>query len=327
MHKQGLVFGKFLPLHAGHIALIEFARKRCQTLTICVCASDKEKITADVRCRWLQQTYENEQDICITSFDYKEDQLTNTSVSSHKVSKDWSDIFKNLFPEVDCVFSSEKYGDYVADYMGISHISFDIDRTKNPISATQLNIDLLKHWESLSDAAKPYFQRVIAISGTESTGKSTLAKYLSEKLESSLVSEVGREIVPHSSKYSVTDLMKIASLHAQNIETSKNDLNPFVILDTDVYITQSYCYFQFGKYLELDENIYTTNKAALRLYLSAKNSFIQDGTRMDEVVRNQLDVCHRNTLVYFDQDYLEMPRGYSQCNKEALLKIRNLFSN
>ena len=42
------------------------------------------------------------------------------------VSSVWSERFKEIFPDYDLVITSEEYGDYVASFMGIKHIAFDI---------------------------------------------------------------------------------------------------------------------------------------------------------------------------------------------------------
>src|SRR5258705_13529723 len=117
--KTGFVFGKFMPLHNGHIALIEFALKHCDKLYVIICFTGKEPINYLIRKQWLYQFFENTPSLTIVSFGYNEKDLPNTSISSRQISKLWADAFKKLLPDVDIVFTSEKYGDYVAEYMGI----------------------------------------------------------------------------------------------------------------------------------------------------------------------------------------------------------------
>ena len=44
---QALIFGKFLPFHKGHQAMIEFALTQCDVLYVLVCKSDKEQISGE----------------------------------------------------------------------------------------------------------------------------------------------------------------------------------------------------------------------------------------------------------------------------------------
>lgn len=43
--KIGLVFGKFMPLHAGHLSLIEFAVENCDRLNVILCYTYEEEIS------------------------------------------------------------------------------------------------------------------------------------------------------------------------------------------------------------------------------------------------------------------------------------------
>jgi len=54
--------------------------------------------------------------------------------ADREVSKFWADYLKTRFPKVDVIFSSEKYGDFVAEYMSIEHQSFDQARTQQEVS-------------------------------------------------------------------------------------------------------------------------------------------------------------------------------------------------
>ena len=53
---KGFVFGKFLPFHKGHQAMINFALGHCDFLTVLVCASDKETISGEPRKGWIEKT-------------------------------------------------------------------------------------------------------------------------------------------------------------------------------------------------------------------------------------------------------------------------------
>ena len=87
---RGLVLGKFYPLHAGHVGLIEFALKKCDELIVLVCASDTEHIAGTIRLKWIQETFKNDACIQAVLINYSENELPNTSTSSKQVSKIWA---------------------------------------------------------------------------------------------------------------------------------------------------------------------------------------------------------------------------------------------
>lgn len=306
MFDKGFVFGKFYPLHKGHLAMIQFAKCHCKELVVLVCCSDKETITAEIRGNWLREELENDNTIQIQEYSYIESVLPNTSVSDREVSRIWAVEFKSLLPDVDLLVTSEVYGNYVAEFMNIQHKIFDADRSRQPVSASLIREDLIGFWSFLPNSVKRYFQKTIIISGTESTGKTILAKKLTEALPAVLVEEAGRKLIIDSNHFTEDDLVEVAKSHADAILVAKKQLNPFVIIDTDVYITQSYADFTLGKELDLPNHIYQLNQPDLRLYLDASVPYIQDGGRLSESDRNQLDYFHRKTLKKYQQDYFEV---------------------
>tara|TARA_Y100001972_G_scaffold128793_2_gene191783 strand:+ start:2518 stop:3540 length:1023 start_codon:yes stop_codon:yes gene_type:complete len=323
---KGLVIGKFLPFHKGHQALIEFGANQCDELIVLVCASNKEHISGTVRENWISETFKDSSKIKVLAFHYDESDLPNTSNSSKEISNVWAKEFAKLLPDVTILFSSEPYGNYVSEFMGIDHIMFDEKRTKNPISGSILRESPYENWAYLPDIVKLYFQKKIVILGTESVGKSTLAAYLTNQFSSVLVHEIGRDIIPDSKCFTEEQLKQIAEAHAVNINDAVQSLCPLVIIDTDIHITQSYAKHTFGSYLELSGWIYDYNQADLYLYLVKEVPFIQDGSRLDENERNELDRSHRDTLAYFGIEFEELPGSYETRNSIAYQLVSELVN-
>ena len=314
----GLTFGKYYPFHRGHAALIGFAARHCDRLIVLVCASDRERIPAAVRATWIRDQFSNLPKIEVRELDYTEADLPNSSVASEEISRVWSGLFLKILPPVQLVITSEEYGPMVARYLNCRHLSFDPARSSVPVSATRIRQNLWANWHYLPESVQRHFQRTVVLLGTESTGKSTLAKWLSNQLPATLVEEVGRELVPLSEEVSRTQLLQIALLHAERIEQARATLMPLVIVDTDVYITQSYAKFTFDNYLKLPKQIYQANRADLRLYLNVEVPFVQDGTRLSEDRRNELDRSHRATLAHFGVAFTEIGEDWTMRRQKAL---------
>jgi HTH-type transcriptional repressor of NAD biosynthesis genes len=324
---HAFVFGKFLPFHKGHQALIEFAAAQCDELTVLICCSDQEQLPAALRLEWMQETFKDNPRIYLQILEYKESELPNSSESSRSISQLWSNKFKAILPKVDLLVSSEPYGEYVAEYMGIAHHPFDPPRLQVPISATRIRSNPHQYWDYLPDAVKPYYQQKIVILGTESTGKSTLAAILAKKLEASLVTEAGRELIPDSTDFSIADLYRVAAAHTQLTEQAIGELKPLLILDTDIHITQSYAHFSFGQYLDLPEVYYEKQKGDIYLYLNADAPYVQDGSRMPEAERNVLDASHRATLAHFEVSFIEIVgNSWAERVASAWTAIKNQFA-
>jgi len=291
--RTGFVFGKFMPLHKGHIALIEFALKHCDKLYVVICYTVKEPINFIIRKQWLYQIFENAPSVTTVAFGYDEKDLPNTSVSSKEVSKLWADAFKKILPDVDIVFTSEKYGDYVSEYMGIEHLSFDEMRNIVPISASAIREHSFQHWEYIPSFVRSFFVKKICVVGTESTGKSTLTRRLAEHYKTIYVPEMAREIIEETESCSYNDLFKIAELHAKTIAERILVANKLLIIDTDLNITKSYSQFLFNKELNVDPRIEELNQFDLYLFLEPDCEYVQDGTRLSVEGRNKLSEHHK----------------------------------
>ena len=322
---KAFVFGKFMPFHKGHEALIHFALTNCDFLTVLVCCSDKENIPDAVRKNWIEKTFEANRNIEVITFNYRESELPNTSVSSQEVSKVWSGVFKKLFPDYDLVVTSEGYGNYIATFMNIRHIVFDLFRTAFPVSATAVHNDLFAGWKYLPDSVKPYYAVKIVISGTESTGKTVLTERLEKYYKCSSVKEAGRDLIPDSNTFQFDDLLLVASEHTERIDKAVLGESPLIIIDTDIHITKSYSQFTFGKELEIDCRLYNSNRADLYLYLNNDAEFVQDGTRLSEAERNALDLSHRKVLKQHNVNIVEVEGNWEQRFEYAVCQIDRLL--
>jgi HTH-type transcriptional repressor of NAD biosynthesis genes len=254
-----------------------------------------------------------------------ESELPNTSESSLQVSRAWSEKFKDLFPDYNLVVTSEEYGNYVTSFMGIQHIAFDIEKELFPVSATAIRNDLFGNWQFLPDTVKPYFALKVVLLGTESTGKSTLTKRLAQHFNCTSVNEAGRELIPDSKAFEFQDLHLVADEHAKRIDKAVIGKSPLIIIDTDVYITKSYANFIFNKELEVNNDIYNSNKADLYFYLNNDVEYVQDGTRLSFTDRERLDLSHRQTLHKHGIEVVEISGNWEERFKKATAIINELI--
>ena len=324
---KAFVFGKFLPFHKGHEAMINFALNKCDFLTVLVCASDMEKIPGKVRKNWIDKTFEEKSNIEIKVYTYKEVELTNESKASLKASEDWSKIFKEIFPDYSILVTSEEYGKMVAEFMNINHILFDIQRSQVNISATAVRNDIFANWQYLPDSVKPYFAIKVTLLGTESTGKTLLTKKLSNYFNCSFVLETARDMIANSNNFNFDDLNLVAEEHAKKIDKAILGDSPLVIIDTDIHITKSYSQFTFEKELEIDSEIYNSNIANIYLYLNNDVEYLQDGTRLSLAKRNLLDLSHRKILKDHNVNVIEIKGDWDERFEKSVKEINQLVAS
>lgn len=326
---KAFTFGKFLPFHKGHEALIRFSLQHCSQLTVLVCCSNLEQILCSTRTRWIEECFAGEPRVSVRALPYNESDLPNTSVSSAQISAIWSRLFKTLVPDCELVITSEPYGKMVAEVMNIQAVLFDEARIQFPISATLIRNNLFQHWNFLPAPVKQSYAIKIVVLGTESTGKSTLSEQLARYFKASLVSEAGRDLIADSNDFNMHDLHAVAAEHARRIQLAASGDSPLVMVDTDLHITQSYALFEFGEELKVSEEIIMTNKASLYLYLNNDVPFMQDGTRLEESRRNALDQSHRTVLKKYQIEAIEISGNWEerfiQSVKTINLHLKNFF--
>lgn len=322
---KGFVFGKFLPFHKGHEAMINFASNKCDFLSVLVCVSDKEKISGSIRKKWIEQTFCNNSKIEVLEYFYKADELTNESKASMSASEEWSKVFKELFPDYSILVTSEEYGNMVAEFMNIKHILFDIQRDNVSVSATNIRNDIFQNWNYLPESVKSFFAIKVVIAGTESTGKSTLTQKLAKHFNCSFVLETARGIITHSNSFTYDDLNLVALKHADRIREAVLGNSPLVIIDTDIHTTKSYSTHFLNRDLEIVSNVYDWNKASLCLYLDKDVQYIQDGTRLTHEERDRLDISHRQVLKEHGVEIIELCGTWNQRFELAVEKISILI--
>lgn len=304
---------------------MEFALQHCDKLIVLVCATSREPIAGQLRRQWLEAVYPANDRIRLELLEYNEEKLPNTSVSSHEVSRLWAAYLAKAFPQVGIIFTSEPYGDYMAEYMGIKHQCFDPSRKQVSISASAILQNPFREWAFIANPAKPFFVKKICISGSESTGKSMLSEKLAAHFNTTFVPEMARDIIEKTEDVSYHNLLEIARLHATTINEKQQKANKILICDTDVNITCSYSRFLFNRELELPEWIQTANQFDMHLFLETDCPFVQDGTRLSEAERNRLSHYHKQQLADMQIPYYSISGSWEQRYIKACALIEQLF--
>ena len=99
----------------------------------------------------------------------------------------------------------------------------------------------------------------VGIIGPESTGKSTLARYLARRYKGTYVPEYARTYVEQKGTTEVTwdELCEIARYQIEELELIANSQQPIVFFDTELLVTKVWFDYAFGRVPEwLNENIH-----------------------------------------------------------------------
>ncbi|GAB3945710.1 nicotinamide-nucleotide adenylyltransferase [Spirosoma harenae] len=234
--RTGLVFGKFMPVHKGHLALIEFARKQCDHLIVSMTVTPEDVISPEIRLGWLNELLAPYPSIEVVA---ESDDFHDPTLPLWEATKLWAAFIKRRFPAVSIFFSSEEYAIPLAHHSGLQHITFDPPRLKVPISATLIRQQPARYWDYIPDIVRPYFVKKICLYGPESTGKTTLAQQLATEYQTAYVPEMARDLIT-STEFTPEDFIRIGQAQTKAVQEAIQQANRILFCDTDVITTQIY---------------------------------------------------------------------------------------
>lgn len=234
--KQGLVIGKFMPVHEGHVALIRFAASQCDQLIVSMSYTPHDPIDPSLRLNWMKAIFAQEPQIAVAmiadDFDRPELDLdARTSI--------WADAMRKAYPKIDVLVSSEDYGAPFAKHLNAEHIIFDQQRVRVPVSASKIRENPFQNWAFIPAVVRPYFVKKICFYGPESTGKSTMAQKMADKFDTVFVPEVARELI-FSNEFSSEDIKRIGYAQNQRVKDKLFEANKLLFCDTDIITTKIY---------------------------------------------------------------------------------------
>ncbi len=334
--KIGVIFGKFYPLHTGHIYLIQRAISQVDELYIILCSDTKRDLnlfrnsamsrqpTINDRIRWLLQTFKYQKNIHIELLE--EDGIPAYPNGWHE----WSERVKVLFNEKgispDCVYSSEPQD--VEMYKNMFNLEtklIDPKRQFMQVNATQIRQAPLKNWQYIPTEVRPFFVRTIAILGGESSGKSTLVNKLANVFNTTSAWEYGRDYVfqqlgGDERALQFADYDKIALGHAQYIDFAIKHANRVSFIDTDFVTTQAFCKKYEGKEHPFLQAMIQNYRFDLVILLENNTPWVSDGLRSlgnpnqrKDFQKLLISLLEKNNINYIKIDSPDYEERYLKC--------------
>lgn len=243
---NGLVLGKFAPLHKGHQSLIDSAlAENDRVIVILYNSPEATTIPLPIRAGWIKTLYPMVR--VIEAWDGPSE-IGDTP----KIKKMHEDYLIHVLEgeKIAAFYSSEFYGEHVSQALGAKDRRVDPERRNHPISATAIRRDPYSN-RSFMD---PVVYRDLIVKavflGAPSTGKTTLARELAAKHHTLWMPEYGREYWEKHQvdrRLSLDQLAEIAEGHREREDTLILDSNRFLFVDTDATTTYMFSMYYHGK--------------------------------------------------------------------------------
>lgn len=339
----GLMFGKFAPLHKGHIHCINESLRYCDTLVVVVSYDQKFndtledfwkfKLTLENRMGWLDEVFKDNSNVIITYVD-------ESSLKGYPNSwEEYADLVYEAFQQVTnvsypgIVFTSEwEYDDGIKTYFPESvHVVIDDNRTTVPISATNIREHLYLNWDYLPRSVQFTLSKKIVLIGTESTGKTTLSKRLAEHFIADLVPEYAKDYiidVLDGDEQNLTNehYMLFAEQQLESVKRLYTG-SELIIIDTNAFITGFYQRLYEGHTTPELEELIRHESYDLVLYLDNDVVWVDDGMRYHgtPTLRQKSKVLFELLLLEYNIEYVKIDGTHEQRFKQAIKHISEVL--
>jgi HTH-type transcriptional regulator, transcriptional repressor of NAD biosynthesis genes len=310
---RGLVLGKFLPYHAGHAHLIRTARAQVDELVVLVCSSEREPIPGHVRFDWVSASHP---DCRVVHVSEEVPQAPDEHPDFWAI---WTDLIARYAGRVDVVFTSESYGDRLAECLGGRHVCVDPGRLEYPVSGTAIRNDPLAHWAYIPPVVRPSYVHRVALLGAESTGKTTLAQRLSAMFNTTWVPEFGRAYCEERDARELTldDFDAIARGQIEAEDAAARLANRVLICDTDVRTTATWSDLIRGNRSAWLARVTAEREYSHVLLLADDVPWVDDGTRVLQNQRAQHTALLEAELRSSRQSYTAIAGGFDERFEQA----------
>lgn len=278
MTKRGFLLGKFMPPHAGHMALIRAARALVDELTVLVCWLPDDPIAGETRLAWMRELAP---DCRLVGHGEVVPQAPEDSADFWPI---WRGIVAAVHPEpILYLFAGEDYGAELARQVGGLFVPLGGrvlglgDDPLSGLSASAVRADAAAHWPYLPAPVQAHYRRTICLHGAESTGKTTLAATLAAETGALTVGEYGRShCEAHKDPLTLDDLLLIGWAQQAMIAAAADWAGPLLLVDTDALMTAAWCEMLLG---QRPAELMAAPKADLYLLLEPDLPWVDDGTR------------------------------------------------
>ena len=319
MSTTGVILGRFMPPHEGHVALVRTASYLVDCLTIILAASDSDPIAPAIRKEWMKELFPKANVIVCNN---GPEQLPTNDPK-------WAKLIRGFHPEpIDRVIGSEGYFVDLAKALNAQHFILDPMWMAYPANSIEIREDPFDHWQSIPDSVRPYFQKRLTLVGPESTGKSYMADFLAKKFGGPYVPEYGRpyEKFREPGDYRAEELHFIVDGHVAHRKTLSLKAGPILFEDTDPLLTAVWAEMLLGHSLkDLEARIELPDHYLL---LDANVPWEEDPLRYygKQELREQFFDKIKTKLDAFDADYTLISGDWKQRENQAISVVTKMMA-
>ena len=238
----GLCLGKYAPFHLGHKSVIDAALSETGRAVVLVYEDDVTPVPVHVRANWIRDIYAG-MNVSVYKC-YSAPQETGYTRAIMDAQERY--LLKKLreFGEsVTHFFSSEPYGEHVSRALGVVDRRVDQHRVKIPVSASAIRENSYRWRNFIPPQVYRDLVTKVVFLGSESTGKSTMARTAAGAYGTVFMPEYGAEYWfahQRDGKLAPEQLLELARGHLEREQEKLSDADTYLFVDTNAITTYLY---------------------------------------------------------------------------------------
>ena len=336
--KNGIIFGKFYPLHIGHVDFIQRASGYVDTLYVFVCTDDerdmklfneskmKKMPTTKDRIRFVTQTFKYQENIKVIH-------LAEDGIPAYPNGwAGWADRVKEVLArneiKIDVIFTNESQDvenyksnfidkGYTADVFSdeLEIITIDTSRNNFNISATEIRKDPYKNWHFIPKYVREFFVLKVAIIGSEHSGKTNLAHKLSNYYNTTYVKEYRKEYIKeelqnHIENMQYSDYSNIAYEHNRRILESVKNADKLTFIDTEFSSLQTFSIIQNYQKNLVIEDLIKHSSFDILIYIEKEINSKNEKSEFDNILQHLLKKNNQKFIKLFYKNNKSLTENY-----------------
>lgn len=165
----------------------------------------------------------------------------------------------------------------------------------------------------------------VAITGPESSGKTTLTKALAEHYGVAPIPEYAREFLEENGlEYSQADLDDIAEGHEENLQIFLTESSPINVVDTDFVVLKVWSEYKYGFASSQINSLVSQNHFDLHILCAPDIPWEEDVMRENPDDRHVLFERYISTLNSFKKDFIIVNGSHADRLKKSITAIDKL---
>lgn len=167
----------------------------------------------------------------------------------------------------------------------------------------------------------------IALTGPESSGKTTLAELIAQHYKTTCVPEFAREFIEKLERdYNKKDLVNIAEGHLKDILSAEERFRdkPLIVVDTDFIVIDVWSRYKYGETDKAITALVESNIFDLHILCEPDIPWENDVMRENPNDRDSLFILYKETLETHGKSYIIVNGSIKKRKKKAIKAIELL---